>query len=105
MGFGAQVARARWGEFHARRGRGEGGREQLGRRLREVDGADTPGPRAERERGSERKLGVAMDSGQRVWAPASCKLGEIRPDAAERSFQAHHGEGAGAAWAGRVPRG
>jgi len=36
-------------ELHARRGRGEGGRAQLGRRLREDDGADSPGPRAERE--------------------------------------------------------
>jgi hypothetical protein len=36
-------------ELHARRGRGEGGRAQLGRRLREDDGADKPGPRAERE--------------------------------------------------------
>ena len=36
-------------ELHARRGRGEGGRAQLGRRLREDDGADRPGPRAERE--------------------------------------------------------
>jgi hypothetical protein len=36
-------------ELHARRGRGEGGRAQLGQRLREDDGADRPGPRAERE--------------------------------------------------------
>ena len=36
-------------ELHARRGRGEGGRAQLGRRLREDDGADRPGLRAERE--------------------------------------------------------
>ena len=36
-------------ELHARRGRGEGSRAQLGRRLREDDGADRPGPRAERE--------------------------------------------------------
>ena len=36
-------------ELHARRGRGEGGRAQLGRQLREDDGADKPGPRAERE--------------------------------------------------------
>jgi hypothetical protein len=36
-------------ELHARRGRGEGGRAQLGRRLREDEGADKPGPRAERE--------------------------------------------------------
>ena len=36
-------------ELHARRGRGEGGRAQLGRRLCEDDGADKPGPRTERE--------------------------------------------------------
>ncbi|PWZ19622.1 hypothetical protein Zm00014a_033154 [Zea mays] len=36
-------------ELHARRGRGEGGRAQLGRQLREDDGADRLGPRAERE--------------------------------------------------------
>jgi hypothetical protein len=36
-------------ELHARRGRGEGGRAQLGRQLREDDGADKPGPRVERE--------------------------------------------------------
>jgi hypothetical protein len=40
-------------ELHARRGRGEGGRAQLGRRLREDEGADKPGPRAERERRAE----------------------------------------------------
>jgi hypothetical protein len=40
-------------ELHARRGHGEGGRAQLGRRLREDDGADKPGPRAERERKAE----------------------------------------------------
>ncbi|PWZ16364.1 hypothetical protein Zm00014a_006469 [Zea mays] len=58
-GSGLKWPGARWGEFHARRGRGEGGREQLGRRLREEDGADSPGPRAERERGSERARGKA----------------------------------------------
>ena len=52
-GSGLKWPGARWGEFHARRGRGEGGREQLGRRLREEDGADSPGPRAERERRAE----------------------------------------------------
>ena len=36
-------------ELHARRGRGDRGNAQLGRRLREEDGADSPGPRAERE--------------------------------------------------------
>jgi hypothetical protein len=36
-------------KLHARRGRGEGGRAQLGRRIREDEGADKPGPRAERE--------------------------------------------------------
>jgi hypothetical protein len=36
-------------ELHARRGRGEGGRAQLGRQLREDEGVDKPGPRAERE--------------------------------------------------------
>jgi hypothetical protein len=36
-------------ELHARCGRGEGDRAQLGRQLREDDGADRPGPRAERE--------------------------------------------------------
>jgi hypothetical protein len=36
-------------ELHARRGRGVRGSAQLGRRLREDDGADSPGPRAERE--------------------------------------------------------
>ncbi|PWZ41425.1 hypothetical protein Zm00014a_002604 [Zea mays] len=56
-GSGLKWPGARWGEFHARRGRGEGGHEQLGRRLREEDGADSPGPRAERERGSERARG------------------------------------------------
>jgi hypothetical protein len=49
-GSGLKWPGARWGEFHARRGRGEGGREQLGRRLREEDGADKRGPRR-RERG------------------------------------------------------
>ena len=33
----------------ARRGRGGGGSAQLGRQLRGEDGADSPGPRAERE--------------------------------------------------------
>jgi hypothetical protein len=37
-------------ELHARRGRGVRGSAQLGRRLRGEDGADSPGPRAERER-------------------------------------------------------
>jgi hypothetical protein len=36
-------------ELHARRGRGDRGNAQLGRRLRGDDGADSPGPRAERE--------------------------------------------------------
>ena len=36
-------------ELHARRGRGVRGSAQLGRRLRGEDGADSPGPRAERE--------------------------------------------------------
>jgi hypothetical protein len=35
-------------ELHARRGRGVRGSAQLGRRLGEDDGADKPGPRAER---------------------------------------------------------
>ena len=62
-GSGLKWPGARWGEFHARRGRGEGGREQLGRRLREEDGADSPGPRAERERGSERVRGKRAPTG------------------------------------------
>ena len=62
-GSGLKWPGARWGEFHARRGRGEGGREQLGRRLREEDGADSPGPRAERERGSERARGKRAPTG------------------------------------------
>ena len=61
MGEGARVSGARGSsgqgrvscELHARRGRGEGGRAQLGRRLREDEGADKPGPRAERERRAE----------------------------------------------------
>jgi hypothetical protein len=36
-------------EIHARRGRGVRDSAQLGRRLRGEDGADSPGPRAERE--------------------------------------------------------
>jgi hypothetical protein len=36
-------------ELHARRGRGVRGSAQLGRQLRREDGADSPGPRAERE--------------------------------------------------------
>jgi hypothetical protein len=50
VGFWAQVAGGRGGcELHARRGRGVRGSAQLGRRLRGEDGADSPGPRAERE--------------------------------------------------------
>jgi hypothetical protein len=37
-------------ELHARRGRGVRGSAQLGRRLRGDEGADSPSPRAERER-------------------------------------------------------
>jgi hypothetical protein len=37
-------------ELHARRGRGDRSNAQLGRRLREDGGADSSGPRAERER-------------------------------------------------------
>jgi hypothetical protein len=36
-------------ELHARRGRGVRGSAQFGRQLRGEDGADSPGPRAERE--------------------------------------------------------
>ena len=62
-GSGLKWPGARWGESHARRGRGDRGREQLGRRLREEDGADSPGPRAERERGSERARGKRAPTG------------------------------------------
>jgi hypothetical protein len=62
-GSGLKWPGARWGESHTRRGRGDRGREQLGRRLREEDGADTPGPRAERERGSERARGKRAPTG------------------------------------------
>jgi hypothetical protein len=41
-----------WGrggcELHARRGRGDRGHAQLGRQLRGDEGADNPGPQAER---------------------------------------------------------
>jgi hypothetical protein len=52
-------------ELHARRGRGEGGRAQLGRRLREDDGADSPVPRAEREgkAGAGARKAVALTGG------------------------------------------
>ncbi len=50
MGFWLKWPAGRGGcELHARRGRGVRGSAQLGRRLRGEDGADSPGPRAERE--------------------------------------------------------
>jgi hypothetical protein len=49
-------------ELHARRGRGDRDNAQLGRRLREDGGADSSGPRAERERkagaGAEKAAGA-----------------------------------------------
>jgi hypothetical protein len=56
-----------WGgcELHARRGHGDRGNAQLGRRLRGDEGADSPGPRAERERkaGAGAEKAAALTSG------------------------------------------
>jgi hypothetical protein len=89
-GSGHKWPRARWGESHARRGRGEGGREQLGGGYagttgltarardaerecgRERSGADGSDPRAERERGCGRARGNG--SADR-WGRASSERG------------------------------
>jgi hypothetical protein len=76
-------------ELHARRGRGEGGRAQLGRQLREDDGADKPGPRAEREG----KAGAGARK-------AAALTGE--PARAERAGRRGARAGDGPSWAERL---
>ena len=49
-GSGHKWPRARWGEFHARRGRGEGGREQLGGGYAGTTGLTARARDAEREK-------------------------------------------------------
>ena len=62
-GLGAQVAEGEVGRVpRATWARGRWARAAR-RRLREEDGADTPGPRAERERGSERARGKRAPTG------------------------------------------
>jgi hypothetical protein len=78
-------------ELHARRGRGDRGNAQLGRQLRGDEGADSPGPRAER----------AGKAGADVGKAAALTGGPARAEREEG------GEGArgGWAWWAERPRG
>jgi hypothetical protein len=62
---GHKWPRARWGEFHARRGRGEGGREQLGGGYAGTTGLTSRARDAEREK--EAGAG-ARETGLTGWA-------------------------------------
>jgi len=64
-GSGHKWPRARWGESHARRGRGEGGREQLGGGYAGTTGLTSRARNAEREK----KAGAgAREAGLTGWA-------------------------------------
>jgi hypothetical protein len=65
-------------ELHARRGRGDRGNAQLGRRLREDGGADRPGPRAERERKAGASEGKAAGADGRAHQGRERRGGEAR---------------------------
>ena len=62
-GSGHKWPRARWGESHARRGRGEGGREQLGGGYAGTTGLTSRARNAERE-----KKAGAREAGLTGWA-------------------------------------
>jgi hypothetical protein len=65
VGSGHKWPRARWGEFHARRGRGGGGREQLGGGYAGTTGLTARARDAEREK----KAGAgAREAGLTGWA-------------------------------------
>ena len=121
QGLGLKWLRARWGESHARRGRGDrgthgGGYAKTGKLTsrargaereesgcgREGSGADGPGPRAERERGSGRARGNG--SADR-WGRASSERGRRvrgrrpRRQAGPAAQREKGGRGARARWA------